>query len=170
MPVNYGLEYFKTFISYDPETGLFKWNASIGTKKSGSHAGTVLTACNKKYISIQINKKQYLAHRLAWLFINGEWPADQVDHIDGCGLNNKISNLRSVTRIENSKNTRLNTKNTSGHFGVIFRHGKWIAQIGVNRKTIVIGTFSSKEEAISARKLAEIKYGFHKNHGSIRSL
>ena len=93
-----------------------------------------------------------------------------VDHIDGNGLNNYLSNLRIVTQKENSRNCRQNINNTSGITGVSYLRdrNRWFAQIKVDYKTINLGRFKTKEEAILARKEAERQYNFHDLHGSIK--
>lgn len=87
--------------------------------------------------------------------------------IDGNPTNNRISNLRDATCLENKRNMRVPNHNTSGCTGIAFRKDKnsWRAQISVNNKFVHIGTFHSFEAAKKARKLAEKKYGFHENHG-----
>jgi len=121
---------------------------------------------------VMILNRKYSAHRLSWLYSTGEWPFDEVDHIDGNGTNNKLINLRSVSRLENNKNKRLRTDNKSGRIGVSWHKSKrcWSSKITVERKQIHLGDFNSYSKAVKAREAAEIKYGFHKNHGSDRPL
>jgi len=99
--------------------------------------------------------------------MTGEWPEKQIDHIDGNPLNNKWDNLRDVTSQENGRNKRILKNNTSGFTGVCWDdvNKKWRAFIRVDRKTIHIGRFTNIQQAIDARKDANIKYGFHENHG-----
>lgn len=109
-----------------------------------------------------------MVHRLIWILQNGNIPDNLfIDHIDGNGLNNKIENLRVVTPQENAKNQFLNKKSTSGITGITWvkRDNRWQAGIMVNKKTIHLGYFKNKEDAVQARKEAEKKYGFHSNHG-----
>jgi hypothetical protein len=103
--------------------------------------------------------QQVLAHRVAWKIMTGADPIE-VDHIDGNRGNNKWSNLRNGTRSDNQRNTSLKSTNTSGYHGVSFskRQQKWIASIW-------LGSFDSKEEAITVRKKYETLLGFHTNHG-----
>ena len=90
----------------------------------------------------------------------------EIDHIDGVRHNNEVENLRLVSSSENSKNTSKRADNTSGSVGVyLTRAKKWAAQIGVSKNVIPLGTFADKDDAIAARKAAEVKYGFHQNHG-----
>ena len=83
-----------------------------------------------------------------------------VDHINGNGLDNRRENLRIVTPQQNAFNRAIQTNNTSGHKGVslVKRNNKWLARIGFNGKRIVIGTFDNYDDAVEARKMAEIKY------------
>ena len=108
-------------------------------------------------------------HRLAWAIYYGEWPKDQIDHINGIRGDNRIANLRSVSNQENSKNRRRSSNNTSGYMGVSFHKGsrKWQSYICVDGKFIFLGKFADKEDAIIKRKTAERDYGFHQNHNRI---
>lgn len=160
-------------LSYDPSTGEFRWKVNRNRKKAGSVAGCESTKHDgKKYWCIQVDGKMYKAHRLAWLVTHGEFPPEQIDHIDGDGLNNRLENLRAVSDLENKRNLRKKSNNTSGVSGVRWRKDrqKWQALITVNRKKIHLGLFSDKSEAVAARRAAEAKYGFHENHGTNRPL
>tara|TARA_R110000851_G_scaffold138417_1_gene275047 strand:+ start:988 stop:1500 length:513 start_codon:yes stop_codon:yes gene_type:complete len=163
----------KAKIHYCRDTGIFTWLYGTGLVKAGDRAGSVSTTkFSKSYIKIKVFRKHYQAHRLAYFYINGEWPTNQLDHIDGCGTNNKWSNLRPVTAAENCKNKRLQSNNTSGTTGVTFNEymGRWKATIYDGNKQYHLGYHSDKFEAICARKSAEKKRGFHENHGTIRPL
>lgn len=107
----------------------------------------------------------FLLHRLAWAYTHGYWPKG-IDHIDGNPLNNCLKNLREAGQLINAKN-QCKRKSRSGINGVFWRpeRAKWIAYIKVNFKRIHLGNFATKEEAIQARNMADIKYGFHPNHG-----
>jgi len=150
---------------------------SLQEKKAGSIWSD--PSPNKEYKSAQIgikfNKKPYVfkAHRLAWLYMTGKWPEKDIDHINHNPTDNRWENLRPINDKENSKNKKLQPNNKSGFNGVHFqeynRNDKtyryWIAQIGLNNEIIYLGSFKNKEGAIQARKEANIKYGFHENHG-----
>jgi hypothetical protein len=99
---------------------------------------------------------------------NGEWPNGQVDHINGDRSDNRICNLRIVDSQQNCRNQKLRKTNATGTMGVYFHKltGKWTAQIMQSGKRIHLGLFDTKEGAISARKLAEVGYGYHPNHGA----
>lgn len=162
----------KDFLDYNHETGVFTWKESRGRVKAGSMAGTVSTIRGKKYIMIRVNGKQYGAHRLAFLWVDGKFPANEVDHVDGNGLNNSWRNLRSVTHQENGRNRRKPKNNTSGYTGVHWHKTsqKWGAYIHIEGKNRYLGYFANIEDAISARAAASAKNGFHENHGSNRPL
>lgn len=159
-------EYLKSIVDYDPETGFIVWAFHRGSRsEKGRTAG--YKRPNNGYITISINKKTYLAHRLAWLYMYGEWPNGQVDHINHIRTDNRIKNLRVVDSTGNNKNSSLPSTNTSGHVGVYFdkKIGKWMAKIHKNNKQIWLGYFLSIDDAIIARKTAEKILGFHQNHG-----
>lgn len=161
-------ERLKSLLNYNPETGEFTWLVGGRGCKAGEIAG--YPKCDrggKIYTYIGIDGKYYYAHRLAWLYIYGEWPKDQLDHIDQDSLNNRLSNLRDVTHSENHKNQKIPKNNSSGVLGVTFHNKaqKWVASIQVNSKSIHLGVFDLKDDAITARKNADVKYNFHPNHG-----
>lgn len=156
----------KDLLAYDPDTGIFTWLVSAtNSVKVGSVAGTI---GNHGYLHIMINGRRYLAHRLAWMYVHGRFPCGQTDHINHERLDNRINNLREVTADENSKNLSLRKSNKSGFTGVFFDKYayKWRAQIKFNDKIISLGYFINIEDAIEARKEANIKYSFHENHGA----
>ena len=119
------------------------------------------------YSIIEVNRKSYKAHRIAWLLTYGSWPEDQIDHINGNGLDNRLENLRAVSNGENLRNKKIYKNNTSGTLGVSFdkRCQNYQAKIMINKKYKHLGYFKNKEEAIAARAAANIKYNFHENHG-----
>lgn len=108
------------------------------------------------YLTITIDKRAYLAHRLAWLYMTGEWPSDYIDHIDGVPAHNAWDNLREATQTQQNANTRLRKNNTSGYRGVKWHKGcqKWNANIQVNGKSRYLGLFDSKEDAYAAYAVA----------------
>ena len=121
----------------------------------------------KGYLSVQINNKQYKVHRLVWLYHYGSFPKNNIDHINGNRSDNRIENLRDVSYSDNSKNMTLDKRSKTGVTGVLESRsvGKYEVSIGVDGSLIHLGTFGNIEAAIEARKEAEIKYGFHTNHG-----
>ena len=137
------------------------WNA----RYAGSLAGYIDKA--RGYRLVHLGDKYYKAHRLIWLLVYGEWPDNQIDHIDGDGANNRLDNLRQATNAENARNAKRNRKNTSGTTGVDWykKAAKWRARVRFDGEEIVLGYFADKAEAIQARRDAEWQLGFHPNHG-----
>jgi hypothetical protein len=154
----------KRFI-YNPETGIFTYNISIGSRKKGDEANCK----NNEYINIKINNYTYKAQRLVWLYIHGRFPKKnyEIDHIDHDGYNNKLSNLREVLHITNCRNAKKMKNNSTGINGVYFhsRDKVWQASIGIKGKWLYIGTYKTKKEACIARMKANKLHGFHTNHG-----
>lgn len=110
--------------------------------------------------------KLYLKHRVLLAMKLGYWP-EYVDHINGNRADNRLCNLRSVTKSENGRNSAKPITNTSGHIGVSWnkRDRKWTAYITLDQKRKALGNFTLLQDAIDCRKQNEILYGFHKNHG-----
>lgn len=121
------------------------------------------------YITVFIDGRRYKAHRLVWLMHFGSFPAGDIDHINGARDDNRIENLRMVEHVENMRNQKLRSTNTSGVVGVTWqkKHKNWRANITVNYVTVSLGTFGARADAEKARLNAEVLYGFHKNHGRI---
>lgn len=164
-------ERLKELLHYNPDTGIFTWVAPPCKKlHAGDIAGYNHHSRSKTYIQITVDYKRYLAHRLAWLYQQGIFPSDQIDHIDGCGTNNRLANLRCVNNLENSKNQRLMNRNTSGFTGVCFCRSSKKRQAYISDKCHRkhLGFFDSLLDAVAARMRANKKYGFHKNHGTDR--
>jgi hypothetical protein len=148
-------ERLKSLLTYDPDTGEFRWRVDCGCRaKAGNLAGT-FTA--KGYRYIRIERRGYMAHRLAWLYMTGGWPTAQVDHINRVKQDNRWGNLRAATNMENSQNQPRRRTNISGVTGVHFypRYAKWCASIRANGKRTFLGYFDDKASAITARKAAE---------------
>ena len=125
-----------------------------------------ITTCG--YRIFYKKKKPYLEHRVIWEKHNGKIPKGlEIDHINHDRLDNRIENLRLVTKQENQRNAKRRIDNTSGVTGVVWRNEnkRWYAQIGIDGKNIHLGCFSEFSDAVNARKNAEVLYGFHKNHG-----
>ena len=156
----------KELYNYDPETGVFTRKVKSGNGLlPGSVAGSPK---GNGYLRIQIDGKAYQCHRLAWLYMYGVWPENQIDHINQVRDDNRISNLRDVTPSQNSRNTKLSENNSSGAKGVYYEGSKgYSARIWFDGKSKRLGLFHTFEEAVEARKAAEAELGFHVNHGSV---
>lgn len=149
-------------VSYDPETGIFKFNA-IPVREPKDHArnqrvtGMVAGHLNHHgYVEIRIMWRRYGAHRLAWLYMTGGWPEGQIDHIDRCRSNNVWENLRDVTATENQRNRTQISNTASGVCGVTrwAKNDKWRAYIAIGGRQIHLGTFETKADAMAARLAA----------------
>lgn len=107
------------------------------------------------------------AHRVAWAITHGVWPTGHIDHINGDRADNRLVNLRDVTRVENQHNMKMMANNTSGVNGVYWRSDrqKWCAAMSVSGRVLRLGNFHTKEEAIAAREAANDTYGFSERHG-----
>lgn len=152
-------ERLKELLHYDPETGVFTWkvdrycgkNYNRLRTKAGDTAGCLQSfGSGTKYITIRIDGRLYLAHRLAWFMITGEW-VPLLDHKDGDGENNRLDNLRRANKKQNSANSKKPSTNTSGFKGVYFSKAanKWVAQIRLEDKTRYLGLYATAKEAHS---------------------
>lgn len=161
------MEDWSYYFNYNPETGKLYWKVSLSSKAPiGSEVGGIDQTTG--YVQLRVNNKRHYARRVVWEMHNGPIPKGmQVDHINHIRYDNRLCNLRLVSCVDNARNKGKSPKNTSGYTGVYYRKdcGKWRACISVNNKTVNLGTFETKEEALAARKLAEKRLGFHPNHG-----
>jgi hypothetical protein len=148
-------------LSYDPKTGVFTWNFD-GTRgvKAGDVAGS---KTSDGYIKLSIKGKRLLAHRAAWLFVNGQFPDGHIDHINRIKSDNRIANLRSASKAQNAQNREKNSRNTSGYKGVTWhkRDKMWQAAITVFGKRKHLGYYKELKEAFSAYIAASKKYQTH---------
>lgn len=158
----------KDVFSYNPLTGDLTRLISAG----GVYVGDVV-GCKRPngYLMVSINGKQRRAHRVAWELYYGKEPIGDIDHINHIRDDNRIINLRVVTKAENNKNMKMNSNNKTGISGVSWEsdRGKWLSYIGANKKRHVkLGRFDNLLDACCSRKSAEIDYGYHTNHGSCK--
>jgi hypothetical protein len=156
------LESLKSVISYDAETGAFTWIANLGKRGlKGRVAGSKENHKNgNAYLRISVFRKRYFAHRLAWFYTYGEWPVLEIDHIDGDGLNNRMSTLRVANKIQQAQNRGIHRSNRSGLKGISWKKARkrWQAQIEFDGKAKYLGSFSDKHQAAEAYAEAAKKY------------
>ena len=152
----------RELFAYNPRTGAF-WRIKRVCNNCKLHFSN-WSGTKDGYQKLEIDGKCYRLHRVIWLFLYGSFP-DQIDHINGNRLDNRPHNLRDVSHAENHKNKSIPSNNTSGVVGVRQRTNRWEAVITTNHKIIYLGLFVSFNAAVTARKQAEKKYGFHPGHG-----
>ena len=142
-------ETVRKMLNYDPDTGVFYWLKRRNKVQIGDVAGS---KDYRGYIRIRLYKKRYMAHRLAWLFVHGNWPVLEIDHINGICDDNRLSNLREATRAQNTQNKRRQQNNTSGFKGVHFnvREKRFQADIKARGTALRLGFYDTAEEAYRA--------------------
>lgn len=152
-------ELLKQKLHYDPDTGIFTALHSHGTRVKGEPVGYLT---KDGYLVVGFNHKTPHLHRLAFLYMQGEWPTGAIDHKDGDRTNNSWDNLRVASRSTNSRNRKKNKNNTSGTTGVYFcaGRGRWDAYIHTDGKRKSLGSFMYEEDAIFARLTAEKDFGY----------
>jgi hypothetical protein len=131
-------------LDYNPEIGQFRWVRGKGRRDRVGYTN--------RYVLIGVDHQGYLAHRLAWLWMTGHWPTDEIDHINRNPLDNRWENLRCVTRKQNSRNHGLYKHNTSGVNGIFWSTSRrrWKVEICGE----FFGWFVTKSEAAQiARKI-----------------
>lgn len=155
----------RDLLSYDPTTGLFRWRNAAGRYgriPAGSVAGNISKVHGYRLIGLGGSGKTVRATHLAWLYMTGEWPELQVDHKNGVESDDWWDNLRLATQSQNKANSSRYKNNTSGVTGVIYENGPgrkhWRAILRADGKSVNIGRFLTKEEAIEARQKAEEQY------------
>lgn len=162
-------EILRTTCHYNPETGVFKrvmkksWKGNWYPCDSSPSSTTTYG-----YLQMNFEGWPYMVHRLIFLYLYGKFPKEDVDHINGDRSDNRLVNLRLVSRQDNLRNQGIRSDNTSGHIGTSLdkRSGKFHAYIGVGAgERLSLGMFSTLDKAIDARKIAQMEIGYHANHG-----
>ena len=159
------VDFVRAILHYDPLTGAFTWKnrndlPPICWRKTGKPAGTGTD--KDGYPCVQIRKKRYPCHRIAWVIMTGEWPSVDIDHRNGIRADNRWENLRAATRRQNLGNMKLRPTNKSGFKGVSWHRPtkKWVAQIRDGGRQRYLGVFHTPEEAHQAYcKAAEVIFG-----------
>lgn len=151
----------RDLLSYDPESGEFRWRKSFkGSVRAGDRAGCLDK--HSGYWVIKVDRKTYGAHRLAWLYVHGQWPGG-IDHRGRVRSDNRLSQLRAATSSENNRNRSVSSRSQSGLKGAAaddqsVRRKKWRARIRVNGKNVCLGRYATAEEAHAAYEAAAKKY------------
>ena len=143
-------EEIKKKFYYDPDTGEFRL-------ASGGNTGYI---ANTGYLTVAYCGNHYLAHRLIFIIMTGDFPLDNVDHINRVKLDNRWCNLRDVPQKLNMRNLPLHGKNKTGHAGVYKQGAKWRAQIHLDNRCKHLGIFDTIDEAVQCRREAEEANGF----------
>lgn len=141
-------EHLRSVLSYNTETGVLTWRKGRQGTDVSLQAGSKPNA--QGYIQICIDYHIYLAHRLAFLYMEGRWPL-YIDHVNGVRTDNRWSNLREATSSQNGANSKRPCTNTTGYKGVTWQAGKYVAQIAYKGKHYYLGRFTNPREAAEAR-------------------
>lgn len=151
-------ERVRELLDYDPDTGVFVWARDYSSRRKGAVAGHV--SATNGAVEIRIDRRPYLAHRLAWLLIYGVWPKLFIDHANGDPSDNRIANLRQATVSQNAANKRRPATNSSGYKGVCWNKSskKWQAGIKVNGRSFHLGLFATPEDAHEAYLTAAVHH------------
>jgi hypothetical protein len=149
----------KELLHYNADTGVFTWRATRRAAIAGAIAGS---RNPQNYIMVGVDTKLYSAHRLAWLYTHGVWPILELDHINRIRDDNRIDNLRLANRYTNTRNTNTRKDSLSGVKGVRWHkmQARWESRIQHNHKPITIGYYGNLQDAVQARKIAEILLGW----------
>lgn len=153
-PATLTAERLRELLHYDPDTGVFTWLTArhLGKPAGSPHA--------KGYVRIRIASRDYLAHRLAWLYVEGAWPGALVDHRDCNRANNRFGNLREATPRESACNRRVRSDSMSRMKGVAPNYGRFQARIKLHGRVVCLGQFNTSEEAHAAySRAAETLHG-----------
>lgn len=170
-------EVLRQLLEYDEDTGLLFWkergpelfglarlHSAWNTRRAGREAFTAINSSGYRYGKIGGATER--AHIIAWVIAHGAPPVGCIDHINHIRTDNRLVNLREVTKRENHLNMKISAANTSGVTGVVRNRNRWQAVIGVHGRTVYLGRFTTLEEAAAVRRAAEVEHGFHKNHGT----
>ena len=148
------LHHLKATLLYRPLTGEFIWAVAVTNYEAGDEAGVVYCS---GYSNIRIDKRTYLAHRLAWFYTTGAWPVKDLDHIDGNRLNNAFHNLREATPLQNAANRNLAVGGQRSHTWVMeLPSGQYMATIKYKGELRFLGEAPSFEGAVELYQAAHI--------------
>jgi len=153
-------ELLKELVDYNPDTGVFAWKKIRRGVSCNKKVGTVKP---NGYIVVLINRKLYRLHRLAWLYMTGKWPDNEIDHINGNRADNRFCNIRQATKAENNWNKKVRKDSTTGIKNVLYypNYQTYYVKITANNVSHSFGPFKTKDEAASVAKEKRIE--IHKN-------
>ena len=172
----------RQLLRYEPDTGRLFWrertpDMMLPSPRSAewrcrnwnvAHAGKeAFLKLHRGRLYGTIFNVRFFAHRVIWAITQGSWPEDQIDHINGDPLDNRIVNLRAVSHLENQRNMKLRSTNVSGANGVNWskQTGKWSVKIRDGKRYLSLGHYADLAEAVAVRRRAEAEIGYHPNHG-----
>lgn len=160
-------EVLRQLLRYEPETGKMYWrerpNAQFSAKFANTEAGRV---DRKGYVKISVLGVSLRGHRVVWALSFGEWPSEDIDHINGQRSDNRIANLRLAGPDQNNKNRAVSKNSKTGIIGVMRFGRRWRANIWHAGRNVYLGTFPCIGRAIRMRRDAQRALGFHPNHGA----
>lgn len=167
------IDELRELLAYDPETGVVTWRVARPRGRWKIHPGSVAGGVQAfGYRQICVKRNRIAAHWIAWAFTHGVWPTE-IDHINGVRDDNRIGNLREVTRSQNNRNMKLFRVSTTGVNGVC-RHGQrgkpYKAYGKVDGKLVSLGYFDTLEEAAAARAAFDRENDYHQNHGKTNEM
>lgn len=147
-------ERLKELLDYDPDAGIFTRRIAMNGHRAGETCGTVHF---EGYIAIKVDGRSYMAHRLAWLYVEGRWPRREIDHVNRSRSDNRWCNLREATRGENQQNRSVRRDSKSGYPGVTWDRAakKWRARISRGGKQFFLGHFDDPLQAAGAYRDAK---------------
>ena len=177
-------EVVRQIIEYQPDTGRLFWLErpqhlfQSSASRSQWHAARVwnatyagkeaFTAMNSEgYLTGSVMRRSERAHRVAWAFMTGAWPCDEIDHINGNRADNRWLNLREVPPHINRRNMKQYASNRSGVVGVQKRGNRFYASMNINGRTHYLGCFTTIDQAAAARQAMMNRNHFHENHGRV---
>lgn len=156
--------YLRTQFEYEENTG------KLLHRNSSQEAGWIVDggSTNYRLVTVQYasqKPKKVFVHRIIWKLMTGEEPPEQVDHIDGNGLNNAWTNIRDGSGNTNNTNRKMRKDNTSGFNGIYFKKNRWVAYVSSSGKTTYLGRFKEPHFAGEAARLERERRGYTERHG-----